>query len=539
MMHKERAAYQVERLWRKRQIEGIADQRRGDRRQMGGAAVEQRGIQAYALSPQPASQRQRNVAGAAGDVQQLDLAQRKLVDDAAHQALAGLDSPEPAIYPANVGESGSDLLRCSAIAVQQLGLDLAFHATLDENAPGHDCRPSAQGSSTIQVRSGREQIMDEDVFIAGGGPAGLAAAIAARLAGFSVLLADCGLPSIDKACGEGIMPEGVAALAQLGISFSSGQTFAFRGIKFIECGGGGAASGGCVAEAHFPSGSGWGIRRTVLHQRLLERACQLGVKMLWRARAVRITAEGAWVDGELVRSRWLVCADGQNSRLREQAGFCPARRQGSSAGSLRRFGFRRHYRMTPWSDFVEVYWSDCGQLYVTPVADNQIAIALLTRHPGLRLEDALPRFASVSHRLRGATPSSRELGGLTVTRRLPLVQRGNAALIGDASGSVDAITGEGLSMAFQQALELAQAMTSGDLNIYQRAHRLILRRPYVMAELMLAMDRHHGLRRRVFRTFEADPSLFRRLVNIHIGARPPRSLGVSGVLSLAWRLFAA
>ena len=395
---------------------------------------------------------------------------------------------------------------------------------------------------------------DEDVFIAGGGPAGLAAAIAARLAGFSVMLVDCGQPPIDKACGEGIMPEGVAALAQLGVSFPAGQAFAFHGIKFIECGGSDGHDATCMVEARFPhaepgslsspmagfdSATGLGIRRTVLHQRLLERACRLGVKMLWQARGVEITPEGASVYGELVRSCWLVCADGQNSRLREQAGLCPARRQGSSAGSLRRFGFRRHYRMTPWSDFVEVYWSDCGQLYVTPVAGNQISIALLTRHPGLRLEDALPRFAPVSHRLRGAMPSTRELGGLTVTRRLPLVQRGNAALIGDASGSVDAITGEGLSMAFQQALELAQAMTSGDLNIYQRAHRRILRRPYVMAELMLAMDRHHGLRRRVFRAFEADPSLFRRLVSIHIGVRPPRSLGIDGVLSFAWRLFAA
>ena len=381
---------------------------------------------------------------------------------------------------------------------------------------------------------------DHDVFIAGGGPAGLAAAIAARLAGFSVLLADCGLPPIDKACGEGILPEGVAALAQLGVSFSSSEIFAFRGIKFVDCSREGALGGSCVVEARFPSGSGLGIRRIVLHQRLLERACRLGVQMLWQARAVRITAESAWIDGELVGSRWLICADGHNSRLREQSGFFSGgSAQDNSAGGFRRFGFCRHYQVAPWSDSVEVHWSDCGQLYVTPVAGDQISIALLTRHPGLRLQDALPRFTPVLHRLRDAAPCSRELGGLTVTRRLASVEHGHTALIGDASGSVDAITGEGLSMAFQQALELAQAMKCGDLNIYQRAHRRILRRPYVMAELMLAMDRHHGLRRRVFRTFAADPSLFRRLVNIHIGARTPRSLGATGAFSLAWGLLTA
>ena len=50
-----------------------------------------------------------------------------------------------------------------------------------------------------------------DVFVIGGGPAGLAAAIAARRRGLDVTVADCSVPPIDKACGEGIMPDGLAA----------------------------------------------------------------------------------------------------------------------------------------------------------------------------------------------------------------------------------------------------------------------------------------------------------------------------------------
>ena len=51
-----------------------------------------------------------------------------------------------------------------------------------------------------------------DVFVAGGGPAGLAVAIAAAQRGMTVTVADSSRPPIDKACGEGIMPDGLAAL---------------------------------------------------------------------------------------------------------------------------------------------------------------------------------------------------------------------------------------------------------------------------------------------------------------------------------------
>src|ERR1022692_2180287 len=60
-----------------------------------------------------------------------------------------------------------------------------------------------------------------DLFVIGGGPAGLAAAIAARLKGLNVTLADGARPPIDKACGEGLMPDGLAALRSLGVKWDS------------------------------------------------------------------------------------------------------------------------------------------------------------------------------------------------------------------------------------------------------------------------------------------------------------------------------
>src|SRR5690349_702618 len=205
---------------------------------------------------------------------------------------------------------------------------------------------------------------ESDVFVAGGGPAGLAAAIAARQAGFTVTLADAAHPPIDKTCGEGVMPDGLAALHKLGVTLPPDQTFPFAGIRFCD--------NRHSVSATFPQGYGLGIRRTRLHGTLVDRASELGVTMHWGARVTGIHDEGVVINGRKIRCRWLVGADGQNSRIRYWSGLDKA------GGKKRRFGFRRHYRVAPWSEFVEVYWTERGQVYVTPVGENEICVALIT-----------------------------------------------------------------------------------------------------------------------------------------------------------------
>src|ERR1035438_7708167 len=114
-----------------------------------------------------------------------------------------------------------------------------------------------------------------DVFVVGGGPAGLATAIAARRHGLSVAVADGAIPPIDKACGEGLMPDGVEALRKLGVTVPEAEAYPFRGIRFV--------SDGAKAEAEFPSGTAFGIRRTNLHSILSDQAAACGVRLLWEA----------------------------------------------------------------------------------------------------------------------------------------------------------------------------------------------------------------------------------------------------------------
>jgi flavin-dependent dehydrogenase len=118
---------------------------------------------------------------------------------------------------------------------------------------------------------------------------------------------------------------------------------------------------------------------------------------------------------------------------------------------------------------------------------------------------------------------------------LKRVYTGNVALVGDASGSVDAVTGEGLCLLFQQANALAGALAAGDLSLYAAEHRRIGRRPEFMADLMLLLDRQRGLRRRVLRAMSAQPRLFARMLAHHVGQLTPAEF-VSNGLALGWQL---
>jgi flavin-dependent dehydrogenase len=110
------------------------------------------------------------------------------------------------------------------------------------------------------------------------------------------------------------------------------------------------------------------------------------------------------------------------------------------------------------------------------------------------------------------------------------------ALVGDASGSVDAITGHGLSLAFQQALFLAEAFERGNLALYESAHRQIAVMPTIMSRLMLLMDRNAWVCRRALRLCEKKPDVFSKLLSIHSGALPLSSLSVREMMDFGWGL---
>jgi menaquinone-9 beta-reductase len=341
------------------------------------------------------------------------------------------------------------------------------------------------------------------VFIVGGGPAGLAAAIELRGRGFAVTIGDGAKPPVDKACGEGLMPDTVAALRKMGVAIQPADGYPLRGVRFF--------ANGVAIEANFKGPQGIGLRRTVLHSRMAEHAEKIGVKLLWNSPVSDFSTKGVRVQGEFVPADWIVGADGSGSRVRRWAGLEAGNRK------TRRFAFRSHFRRAPWSNYVEVYWANDSQAYITPVSDQEVCVVVLSEEAAMRTSVIPDKFPELAANLRNAEILGAERGAVTTTNRLQKIYRDNVVLVGDASGAVDAITGEGLCLSFQHSAALADLLPSRDLYEYQRLHRRFQLRPSIMGNLLSLLGSRRFVRERTFRAFAAEPSLFGRFLNLHLG----------------------
>lgn len=358
-----------------------------------------------------------------------------------------------------------------------------------------------------------------DVVVVGGGPAGLATAIACRRQGLDVVVLERDEVPIDRPCGEGIMPEGVAALARLGVELSDRDGRRFGGIRWLD--------GDRQACGHFREGQGYGVRRTTLHRRLAEHAASAGVELRWGSTVRGLRPDGVDTDRGPCRARWVVGADGRASRVRQWAGLAaPAPARG-------RVGVRRHLELAPWSDEVEVYWADRVEAYVTPVGPRTVGIAVMWQGAPGRFDDAIVRIPALACRTAGAAAASREAGAGPFGQRARRATRNRVLLVGDAGGSLDPITGEGLGLAFRQAELAAAAMAAAQPAAYEAGWRVLRRSPARLNRLVLLLADRPWLRRRVVTALAADETLFDRLLALRGGAG-----GVvrAGLAPLAWRI---
>jgi flavin-dependent dehydrogenase len=358
--------------------------------------------------------------------------------------------------------------------------------------------------------------MKVDVAIAGGGPAGLAMAIHAARRGLSTIVLERRATPVDKACGEGVMPAGVSELDGLGVLplISPTDRAVFRGIRYVE-------EDGTAAEGRLPHGGGLGIRRTALNLALACKARSEGALLRDHSAVLshRRFDRGVVLETKAgpVEAQILIAADGLASALRHAEGL------DGRQPHRRRFGLRQHFRRSPWTDFVEVHLSDGAEAYVTPVGPHRVGVAFLWEEQ--RLAKPIPqsvrqRFPTLSQKLAAAELESdtRASGPLARTALSPIADR--FALLGDAAGYVDAITGEGVSLALLCAAALgkvlpdalARGATRDSLVPYARAFTRLFRRYSWTTRSVLAVSRRARLRHSLVRFLSTHPAAFEAML---------------------------
>jgi 2-polyprenyl-6-methoxyphenol hydroxylase-like FAD-dependent oxidoreductase len=310
------------------------------------------------------------------------------------------------------------------------------------------------------------------------------------------------------------MPRGVDALERLGVRslLSSGECRAFRGIRYVD-------ADGTSAEGSL-SGDALAVRRTALVGAMADRARELGADVRFGcdlALHVRSRA-GVWLESDrgCETARMLVAADGLASRLRKDEGLEVTVR------GAKRFGLRRHFARAPWSSHVEVHLGDGAEAYVTPVSDTCIGVAFLWREtadtatgesPWERLARKFPRLME---QLEDAPPISRIRGAGPFERTSRARTRDRFALVGDAAGYVDAITGDGISLSLLCAEALVRilpdALVRGadraSLAPYEREFARLFGRYAGITRTVLAVARRPWARRRALLLLRRFPRLF-------------------------------
>lgn len=346
--------------------------------------------------------------------------------------------------------------------------------------------------------------MAVDLAVVGGGPAGLAVAIEAAERGLTAIVIEREQPPIDKACGEGLMPRGVEQIRRLGLELPASATCPLDGICYVD--------GDVRASATFRGGRGLGVRRVVLSEALVARAAASGAELRHGVSAsswdesrdgVRLHTSGGHVD-----ARWLVAADGLRSPIRSRAGI-------QVRSYAPRFGARRHFRVAPWSRFVEVHWAKDFEAYVTPVGPDRVSVALLWGEAGGRYDDRFDQLTELRGRLGEPTGSVRGAGPFGVLARQ--LTRGRVILVGDAAGFLDALTGEGVGIALESAGVLAEALANDRPRDYEQRWRGLTRRHHLVTGLLLAAARRPRLRRALVKALSDRPEAFQDLLSFHTG----------------------
>ena len=362
-----------------------------------------------------------------------------------------------------------------------------------------------------------------EVVVVGGGPAGLSAALICARRGLDTTLVEKRTFPVIKACGEGLMPGGVDALKYLVPQelINKMEYQKFSGIRYI-------APNGESTSGYFGKGDGWGIERSEL-SKLLSQAAEQEPKIKILENTVA-TVKGSpeqpivHFNDQTLRPNLLIAADGLHSPIRSWAGL------NGPPSKLKRWGLRQHYQITPWTNLVEVHWSKDMEAYVTPVSPNTVGVAVLSHRElisswqkPISLKETLQVFSDLGPKLLLSEAKDQLIGIGPLHQTVKRTGTGKVVLVGDAAGYLDAITGEGISNAMEQALLMDRILEKqkekprlNELVIdYSNQLPALMRSYYWLTLLTLLLHRRPSLVNQVVKVFQKTPWLFNYLLDLN------------------------
>jgi flavin-dependent dehydrogenase len=391
-------------------------------------------------------------------------------------------------------------------------------------------------------------VIETDAVVVGAGPSGALTALLLARRGHEVVLVDRARFPRDKACGEGLMPPGVAALRRAGLHESILATGArpLLGVTYRQA--------GSDARVHLPfpappdggPSAGLGIRRTSFDAVLVEavrREPLASVREQERTTGLLRDASGIVVGvtttaGD-IRARVVVGADGLHSQVRAWSGLRVRPR------APMRYGLAGHWRVdTRDRDAVTVTLAGSHEWYEAPVAPDLLLVSILTHrsHPAMTART----YAGAARRsvagLAGAELVSGPLGAAHFHQRVRAVADGRVFLVGDASGYDDPTTGDGIAIGMLLAERLAEHtsdLLGGRISRdtaaarYATDHADLVRERRRLTRLALFLARSPSLTRRALARATTDPRALGRLIAINCGYQAFRDLKPGDWLSLA------
>src|SRR5262249_26139125 len=131
----------------------------------------------------------------------------------------------------------------------------------------------------------------------------------------------------------------------------------------------------------------------------------------------------------------------------------------------------------------EVHWSDNAEAYVTPVADDCVGVAIVFHGKG-SFDYWLAQFPDLQQKFwrRDHGPSA---GGGPFEQRGRSRVPGRALLAGDAAGSLDPMTGEGLRLGFMAAEKLIECLRDGHPTDYEGAWQRLTAHYWKLTDALL------------------------------------------------------